>query len=183
VFGAEERVVYQQLIFKLQELSPQGRQWDVEIPESLFGDAGFGEVDAPGSLCKSVQWKGSIAAWDDLFRLQGQWSTDLTRHCVRCNSEFALCMEGDCSRHFQLGVEPDRDDAVECDSVASPGSVNLLDLLREEFWLAWKPMVVCSEGCKGLCQQCGENLNRHECKCSQRDNNPFAALKNIRFNS
>jgi hypothetical protein len=37
--GAEEQVVYQQLSFKLQELSPRGREWDLEIPESLFGDA------------------------------------------------------------------------------------------------------------------------------------------------
>jgi uncharacterized protein len=116
--------------------------------------------------------------------LQGKWSTELTRHCVRCNSEFALHMEADCSRDFRLGVEPDRDGSVGCDSVAPPGSVNLLDLLREEFWLAWKPMVVCSETCKGLCQQCGGNLNRHECRCSQHDSShPFAALKNIRFNS
>jgi len=101
VSGAEEQVVYQQLSFKLQELSPQGRQWDLEIPEGLFGDAGFGEVDAPASLCKGVQWKGNVIAQDNLFSLQGQWSTELTRHCVRCNSEFALCMEGDCSRHFR----------------------------------------------------------------------------------
>ncbi|NOR73323.1 MAG: DUF177 domain-containing protein [Mariprofundaceae bacterium] len=182
--GAEEQVVYQQLIFRLQELSPQGRQWNLEIPEGLFGDAGFGEVDAPASLCKGVQWKGNVIAQGDFFGLQGKWSTELVRHCVRCNSEFALYMEGDCSRHFQLGVEPDADDAVECDSVAPPGSVNLLDLLREELWLAWKPMVVCSEACKGLCQQCGGNLNRHECKCSQHgSDHPFAALKNIRFNS
>ena len=176
--------MYQQLSFKLQELSPQGRQWDLEMPESLFGDAGFGDVDAPASLCKSVQWKGSIIAQDDLFRLQGKWSTELVRHCVRCNAEFPLHMEGDCERYFQMGIEPDLDDSVECDYIAPPGLINLLDLLREELWLAWKPMVVCSEACKGLCQQCGENLNRHECKCSQHDDDhPFAALRNIRFNS
>lgn len=177
--------MYQQLSFRLQELSPQGRAWDLEIPESLFGDSGFGEVDAPASLCKGVQWKGSVVPQDGLFRLQGEWNTELMRHCVRCNAEFPLHMEGNCSRYFKLGIEPDLDDdSVECDSIAPPGSVNLLDLLREEFWLAWKPMVVCSEACKGLCQQCGENLNMHECKCSQHDDDhPFAALGNIRFNS
>lgn len=176
--------MYQQLSFRLQELSPQGRAWDLEIPESLFADTGSGEVDAPASLCKSVQWKGSIIAQGDLFRLQGRWSTELLRHCVRCNAEFSLHMEGDCERYFQLGTGPESNDAVEHDCLAPPGLVNLLDLLREEFWLAWKPMVVCSEACKGLCQQCGENLNRHECKCRQHDDgHPFAALRNIRFNS
>lgn len=111
--------MHQQLSFRLQELSPQGREWDLEIPESLFSDAGFGEVDAPASLCKGVQWKGSIIAQGDLFRLQGKWSTELARHCVRCNAEFPLHMEADCSRDFRLGVEPDLDDgSVGCDSVA-----------------------------------------------------------------
>ncbi|MCF7821901.1 MAG: DUF177 domain-containing protein [Mariprofundaceae bacterium] len=177
--------MYQQLSFRLQELSPQGRQWDMVIPESLFCDTGFGEVDAPASLCESVRWKGSVVARESLFRLQGLWSTALLRYCVRCNSEFPLHMEGDFSRWFQLGIEPDSDDdCVECDYIAPPGSVNLLDILREELWLAWKPVVVCSEACRGLCQQCGENLNRHECKCVQHDDDhPFAALRNIRFNS
>ncbi len=176
--------MYQQLSFKLQELSSSGRQWDLEIPKELFGDSGFGEVDAPASLCKGVQWKGAVVTQGDLYRLQGEWSTELMRHCVRCNVEFPLHMEGDCDRYFQIGVEPDSDDSVECDYVAPPGLISLVDLLREEIWLAWKPMVVCSEACRGLCQQCGENLNRHECKCSQNDDdNPFAALKNIRFDS
>ena len=175
--------MYQQLNFKLLELSTQGREWDLEIPESLFGDAGLGEVDAPTSLCKGVQWEGAVVAQGDLFRLHGKWSTELTRDCVRCNAEFPLHMEGDCNRDFQTGVEPDVDAPVECDYIAPPGLVNLLDLLREELWLAWKPMVVCSEACRGLCPQCGENLNRHECKCPQHDeDHPFAALRNIRFN-
>lgn len=174
-----------QLSFKLQELSSTGRQWNLEIPKSLFGDGGFGVVDAPSSLCKGVQWKGSIAGQCDLFTLQGVWSTELTRSCVRCNVEFPLHVEGNCRRSFQLGNQTDQDDeSAEQDFIEPPGMINLVDLLREELWLSWKPMVVCSEACKGLCQQCGENLNRHECKCSQQDDDhPFAALKNIRFDS
>ena len=176
--------MYQQLSFKLQDLSSTGREWDLEISESLIGDADFGEIDAPASLCTGVQWKGSIVAQDKLFRLQGKWNTELLRHCVRCNSEFPLHMEGDFSRYFQMGTESDLGDTIECDYIDPPGSVNLVDLLREELWLAWKPMVICSETCRGLCQRCGEDLNRHECKCLQSDDDhPFAALKNIRFDS
>ena len=178
-------MVQQQLSLKLQELSSSGRAWSLEIPQSLFEDGEHGMVDAPAHLCKDVVWQGNISVQDRLFTLQGSWSVQLIRHCVRCNVAFPLMMEGECSRHFMIGTEPSEEsDSEDCDFLEAPGWIDLVDLLREEVWLAWKPMVVCSESCKGLCQQCGENLNRDECKCLQDgDDNPFAALRQIRFDT
>ena len=175
----------QQLSLKLQELSSSGREWSLEIPQSLFEDGERGMVDAPTHLCKDVVWQGGISAQGDVFTLQGRWSVQLIRHCVRCNVAFPLLMEGECSRHFMIGAESsEQNDSGDCEYLEAPGWIDLVDLLREEVWLAWKPMVVCSESCKGLCQQCGENLNRDECKCSQHgDDHPFAALRQIRFDT
>ncbi|MDX8403464.1 MAG: YceD family protein, partial [Mariprofundaceae bacterium] len=110
---------------------------------------------------------------------------ELIRQCVRCNVEFPLQMEGSLCRYFQFGncvSEAEKTEVFEC--LPSPGLINLVDVLREEVWLAWKPMVVCRKSCKGICQQCGKDLNRHECSCSQNDDdNPFAALRSIRFDS
>ena len=45
--------------------------------------------------------------------------------------------------------------------------------------------VICKEDCKGLCQECGANLNRETCSCSQIANDEdeidprFAKLKDI----
>jgi uncharacterized protein len=176
--------VQQPLSFSLQELSPSGRTWSLEIPQALFEDGARGTVDAPSHLCKDVFWKGEISSQGALFRLRGNWHVELIRHCVRCNVAFPLLMEGECDRHFRIGVESQQDDSDGCEWLEAPGYIDLVDLLREEVWLAWKPMVICSESCKGLCQQCGENLNRDECKCSQDgDDNPFAALRQIRFDT
>jgi len=177
--------VRQQLRFKLQELPSSGRQWSLEIPRLLFEDSRHGMIDAPACLCRDVEWKGEIALQAGLFTLQGRWCVELMRQCMRCNIEFPMLMEGECNRYFQLGdpVE-ESDDFDTCEYLAPPGLIDLVDVLREEVWLAWKPMVVCSESCKGLCQQCGENLNRHECRCVQHDDDhPFAALRHIRFDS
>jgi len=62
--------------------------------------------------------------------------------------------------------------------------LNMLDVLREQFWLAWTPMAVCSEDCKGLCLQCGTDLNHGECNCHEKvKDNPFAALKDLKFDA
>jgi len=176
--------VQHQLSFKLQELPSSGRQWSLEIPRPLFEDPDFGKVDAPSGLCKDVRWKGAISAQNNLFLLQGAWQAELTRSCVRCTADFPLLMQGECERCFTLAKRADEEESDECEQLEPPGEVDLIDLLREELWLAWKPMVVCDEQCQGLCQQCGENLNRHECTCAEQDeDHPFAALKNIRFDS
>ena len=49
------------------------------------------------------------------------------------------------------------------------------------------PLVpLCADDCKGICPQCGKNLNEGACACVAENeavgkNNPFAALKGISF--
>lgn len=37
--------------------------------------------------------------------------------------------------------------------------------VREEILLNFPAKLLCSERCKGLCVQCGANLNKEKCKC------------------
>ncbi|MGD2063658.1 MAG: DUF177 domain-containing protein [Nitrospirota bacterium] len=39
---------------------------------------------------------------------------------------------------------------------------------------------VCSEGCRGLCPQCGADLNLGPCGCTTDSGSPFAVLKNLK---
>ena len=40
--------------------------------------------------------------------------------------------------------------------------------------------VLCKEDCKGLCPECGTNLNLKDCDCGDKDIDPrWAALKNL----
>lgn len=45
-------------------------------------------------------------------------------------------------------------------------SFNLGDLIREQVILAIPMQPLCNEDCKGLCQNCGKNLNEGDCGCS-----------------
>jgi uncharacterized protein len=41
--------------------------------------------------------------------------------------------------------------------------------------------VTCRADCKGLCPQCGKNLNQEQCSCSREVEDPrWAALKDVR---
>jgi uncharacterized protein len=53
--------------------------------------------------------------------------------------------------------------------------VDLESLLREQIILMMPLKPLCVESCKGLCPQCGANLNRETCKCpAAAANSPFA---------
>ena len=58
------------------------------------------------------------------------------------------------------------------------GVLDIGDLLREQFQLALPMKPLCSEACRGLCPQCGANLNRTECGCAPAWEDPrLAPLK------
>lgn len=167
----------------LQNLPAAGRAWEIDVPKKLLQDSEFGNVDVVSGLCADVHWNVSLERQGDLFHLAGEWRAEMPRHCSRCNAAFNWQMVGQTEREFQLGREPvNEEDESACEYIAAPGEVNLVDVLREDIWLAWKADVICSETCKGLCQGCGNNLNTGTCKCERDDSDhPFAALRNLKL--
>ncbi len=58
--------------------------------------------------------------------------------------------------------------------------VDVGDIIIEQAVLDQPMTYLCKNDCKGLCLQCGINLNEKSCSCSQKKekDSPFAALKN-----
>ncbi len=62
-------------------------------------------------------------------------------------------------------------------------TIELDPLVREQVLLALPMHAVCTEDCKGLCSQCGKNLNEGQCGCAVTQVDPrLAVLKNIKLN-
>jgi uncharacterized protein len=71
----------------------------------------------------------------------------------------------------------------EADEEVFDGKVIDLDpLVREQLLLCLPMNALCREDCRGLCTQCGQNLNEKQCGCESKFVDPrFAALKNIKI--
>ena len=52
------------------------------------------------------------------------------------------------------------------------GILNLDQLAQDDILLELPIKMVCGPDCKGLCPQCGCNLNRESCSCKQDDWTP-----------
>lgn len=62
--------------------------------------------------------------------------------------------------------------------------IDIDDLVREQVELALPMARLCGEGCRGLCPECGANLNESECHCSDEQVDPrWGALKELKSNT
>lgn len=86
-------------------------------------------------------------------------SFEMRHVCDRCLSEFVR--RYDCPFRHTLVRSSVNDDYIVCpDNTLTMDGLVLSDLLLE---LPTK--ILCSEACKGLCCNCGANLNLGECRC------------------
>jgi len=121
------------------------------------------------------------------IRVVGELSTKLEIPCARCLEPVPY----DVDRKFELlfrpqsvNVGPDeremQDKDAEIAFYAGDG-VELEEILREQILLAVPIKTVCREECKGMCPQCGKNLNNGDCQCEPVAGDPrWDALKDLR---
>ena len=129
--------------------------------------------------------RGHGQALEDI-RLVGDFSTQLEFRCARCLEQVLRDVAGNFDLIYRplgadAGVEERSIGNAETDIEYYQGEGLLLeDVLREQVLLAVPPKVVCSEACKGLCPQCGKNLNLETCTCQPLADQRWGALSEIR---
>jgi len=70
--------------------------------------------------------------------------------CSRCLSKF----QGVFKKNFNVNYEVEPDEAIEID-----------EDIRQEIILSYPMKVLCKPDCKGICLNCGQNLNVVKCEC------------------
>jgi uncharacterized protein len=110
--------------------------------------------------------------------VRGDVESQLTLECVRCLEPFTFPTILELEEIFQLpgaGAKPEASYMV-----SEAGWLDLAPLLREQAWIAIPMKPLCHSDCKGLCPQCGTNLNIESCTCERSQIDPrLAALKDL----
>ncbi len=106
----------------------------------------------------------------ELF-FSGSLEAEVTATCARCAEDFSVASK----RDFRFVLAPksigelNRNDLNAEDlefSLYDGEEVEVSPLLREQLLLALPTRPLCQEDCRGLCAQCGINLNLKSCSCS-----------------
>jgi uncharacterized protein len=122
----------------------------------------------------------------DRFRLVGDVDTVLELACSRCLDSYRLPVTASFDLRYLPGSEASADAEHEVGdedletSYYRDDQIDLNELLREQFYLALPMKPLCRDDCRGLCPQCGVNLNTGGCDCAPAWEDPrLAALKGL----
>ena len=123
----------------------------------------------------------------DKFRLVGTVRTELELACSRCLEPFRLPVDATFDQRYLPQPEPSADGEAEVaeedleTSFYRDEQIDLKELLREQFYLTLPMKPLCQDECKGLCPQCGTNLNTGRCDCASEWEDPrLAPLKQLK---
>lgn len=121
------------------------------------------------------------------FRLVGRVRTTLELGCSRCLEEFPVPVDApfDLRYHPREQNTGEGEREIEEDDLSTAfyenDAIDLGQLMREQFYLALPMKPLCSDDCRGLCPQCGTNLNRGRCDCRPGWEDPrFATLRALK---
>lgn len=122
----------------------------------------------------------------DLYRVVGRVQTTLRLECGRCLEPFTVPVDSAFDLRYlpqPAGGTHEEHEIREDDlttSYYSDQTLDLGELMREQFELALPMKPLCAEDCKGLCPECGTNLNKATCGCAPRwEDARLAALKGL----
>lgn len=150
--------------FLLKEAAGFSRTWEVDLPATTL------DVDV------SVDWlrgeleltRTSQGIWVN-GRLVGASQAD----CARCLSTYSQSLEIGLEElfYFPPSNAPSPSDYV----VTEDNALDLVAPVREQIVLNTPIRPLCIQGCKGLCAECGANLNTEQCHCQRGRTDPRLA--------
>lgn len=153
--------------FRLQELLAKGQTETVNVQldvTELFRNRS--DVISTGPLHIQL----TVKPEDDIVVVDGNLEIDMELACSRClestqthsSIPFAEQFKPVSSDELASSDEDEESDVIEI-------ATDRLDLQPyvEEYVLLFMPFApLCKPDCKGLCSQCGSNLNENQCTCS-----------------
>lgn len=121
---------------------------------------------------------------EDRVEVQGVLHTGTRLVCDRCLVDYDFAVDVDF--HLLLEIQPDENwnlKELECSEadldtvLLTEPVVDLGDILRQQLYLSLPDKFICSPKCRGLCPQCGLDLNTGDCSCvAETKESPFAVL-------
>lgn len=123
-----------------------------------------------------VKVEGSISNTGDEFLLTAQLILNYQANCGRCLETYSGGQTIMIQEQFSSNSKPGYDDSTEYPF--SGDEIDLKECIQEQVLLALPMSFTCTPDCRGLCSECGLNLNLSTCDCSVNPINPqFEKLK------
>ncbi len=134
-----------------------------------------------------LEFKGRLDRLEKDVIVRGNLNTTVEVVCGRCLENFQLPVSSRVEAEYRLRVEKPQEEEIELIEedadvyYYTQDKLNLEEALRDQILLAVPLKPLCLTDCKGLCPECGANLNQGACGCPQENVDPrLEALKALR---
>lgn len=174
------------MFIDLKEVPPEGQAVEGDISaDRLSLEAGIrlvGEAHISGKL---------TPADEGAFCLLGELDAPVETECVRCLEPFVLKVHEKLDLLYlphsdNVGPKRVKDEELELSekdlavSFYRDDQIDLAHMIREQVYLALPMKPLCKDECRGLCPECGTNLNLSSCSCVRDTLDPrLATLKTL----
>ena len=129
-------------------------EFDVRFPNPVIVDATF-----------TVLYEG--------ISLKAKVFADLVYVCDRCGEEFSGSLEFEFEEILKKEASVQDADDPNPDVILFSGScVELDEIVYKNLFMNIPTKKLCNTDCKGLCPQCGKNLNKGDCGCTASETDP-----------
>lgn len=152
-------------------------QWEesLALEEGILRQAGV-------RLLGDVATRGTVFYSSPDYIVRGQLDYRQQLQCTRCMERYDEEIECEFDLVAQVEGRAEPGDEIELDEsdldvvLLTEPSLETEALVVEQIELQLPMKPLCSEECKGLCSQCGGDLNREDCSCEVATDSRFAGL-------
>ncbi len=123
---------------------------------------------------------------EKVYTLSGELQASAKANCDRCGNSIPLHIDREFHYVLHISDEPEGDAEHQCSDedceilYLDESAIDSEAIVAEQLLLAIPVQRLCDSSCKGLCPECGINLNEKKCKCGEiNSNSPFAILKTL----
>jgi len=166
------------LKFRLEDIPREGREAESEQDPGWLDDRFVKEERNPFRFLGPIRIHLRLSRSGRTVLVESRIQAEAEFSCDRCLERFPSVL-GSVSKttlkpkpQVSLGEEMElgRDD-IETDFYEGD-EIDLTPLLQDQLLLTLPPKSVCREDCRGLCQRCGQNMNRGTCQCAKAEIDP-----------
>lgn len=129
------------------------------------------------SLNENISLSGEVFKTYDGLILSGIINYTFADQCARCLKEF----DNKINTKFQASiVQVIDEESDEIQLVITDGNIKMDETIKQLIYLSMPMKSLCGKDCKGICPNCGINLNNEKCQCENNLTDPrFDKLKDL----
>jgi uncharacterized protein len=178
---------------RIDDIKENGLTRDLcEAPETF---PALADLDDSAAIVDPLQIHLRAIRVSDFIEVEGSIKTRLRIACSRCLSEFETPLDVPFALTYtrnlpEIDTDAADEEGIEIDAesmgliIFQGEEIDLREGIQEQVVMSLPLQPLCDTECRGLCPQCGIDLNKGKCNCNSNQpefRNRFTALKDFKI--